>query len=406
MSSRVKASVVFSSMLLTLMLVVGAVIGRSEEKSDGAYKPLSVYTEVLARIKSDYVEEPDIQQVTRGALQGLVEYLDPMSSYLSAEQYGEYKQRLGHQDAGRGWSTGLFVHKRGMYTAVLAVLPGSSAAKAGIEPGDLIEAIDDKGTRLMPPALLYARLSGEPGSSVKVLVRASRGEYVDPIEHTLERAKIVFPAVTSRMLEGSVGLIDMGAFSEEAVAQVAAEVRKLSKAGAKGLVLDLRENAIGDPQLGYKLAELFQSSAKLGSLSGQKFANQEFESAEGSAITDLPLTILLDRPASGAAEIAAAALLDNKRADLVGETTYGLAAFQETIELEDGAALILSVAKYHRPSGEPLHSDGVEPNHPLEPVQLRLYRNPDQREEGYKDPFIEKALEVLSGEAKPLDKAA
>lgn len=393
-------------MLLTIMLVVGAVIGRSEEKSDGAYKPLSVYTEVLARIKSDYVEEPDIQQVTRGALQGLVEYLDPMSSYLSAEQYGEYKQRLDNQDAGRGWTTGLFVHKRGMYTAVLSVLPDSPADKAGIEAGDLIEAIDDKGTRLMPPSLLYARLSGEPGSTVRVLVRASRGDYVDPVEHSLERVEITFPAVSSRMLDGSIGLIDMSVFSEESVEQTAAAVRELAKAGAKGLILDLRENLIGDPQLGYKLAELFVSNAALGSLSGQKFTDQEFKSAAGSAITDLPLTILLDRPASGASEIAAAALLDSERADLVGENTYGLAAHQETIELEDGAALILSVAKYHRPSGEPLHSEGVEPNYPLEPAQLRLYRNPDQRESDYTDPFIEKALEVLGGEAAELDKAA
>jgi len=406
MSSRVKASVVFSSMLLTIMLVVGAVIGRSEEKSDGAYKPLSVYTEVLARIKSDYVEEPDIQQVTRGALQGLVEYLDPMSSYLSSEQYEEYKGRIGYQDAGRGWSTGLFVHKRGMYTAVLSVLPGSSADKAGIEPGDLIEALDDRGTRLMPPALLYARLSGEPGSTVKVLVRASRGEYVDPMEHTLTRTEIQFPTVSSQMLEGSLGLIDMDSFSEKSVEQVAAAVRKLSGQGAKGLILDLRENAIGDPQLGYRLAELFVSNTDLGSLRGQSFDDKSFKAGESTAITDLPLTILLDRPASGAAEIAAAALLDNKRADLVGETTYGLAALQETIELEDGAALILSVAKYHRPSGAALHSDGVEPNYQLEPAQLRLYRNPDQREPDYKDPFIEKAREVLTGEAAELEKAA
>lgn len=406
MSSRVKASVVFSSMLLTIMLVVGAVIGRSEEKSDGAYKPLSVYTEVLARIKSDYVEEPDIQQVTRGALQGLVEYLDPMSSYLSAEQYGEYKQRIGYQDAGRGWSTGLFVHKRGMYTAVLSVLPGSSADKAGIQAGDLIEAIDDRGTRLMPPALLYARLSGEPGSTVKVLVRASRGEYVDPMEHTLTRTEIEFPAVSTQMLEGSLGLIDMDSFSEESVEQVAAAIRKLSGEGAKGLILDLRENSIGDPQLGFRLAELFLSNADLGSLRGQSYSDESFKSGEASAITDLPLTILLDRPASGAAEIAAAALLDNERADLVGETTYGLAALQETIELEDGAALILSVAKYHRINGASLHSDGVEPNYPLEPAQLRLYRNPDQREPDYTDPFLDKAREVLSGKAVEADKAA
>ncbi len=407
MSSRVKASVVFSSMLLTIMLVVGAVIGRSEEKSDGAYKPLSVYTEVLARIKSDYVEEPDIQQVTHGALQGLVEYLDPMSSYLSAEQYVEYKKRLGFQDAGRGWATGLFVHKRGMYTAVLAVLPGSAAAKAGIEPGDLIEAVDDFGARLMPPALLYARLSGEPGTSVKLLVRASRGESLDPRELTLERTEIAFPPVSSRMVEDNLGLITMKSTSRKSVADVAAEVRKLEAAGAKGLILDLRENAIGDPQLGFRLAELFVSNKELGSLSGQKFPKKEFRSPEGSAITELPLTILVDRPASGAAEIAAAALLDSGRAELVGETTYGLAAQQETIELEDGAALILSIAKYHRPNGKPVHSDGVEPSYPLEPAQLRMYRNPDQRSDDYKDPFIEKARQVLLGEAEPAaDKAA
>src|SRR5690606_18166091 len=120
-----------------------------------------------------------------------------------------------------------------------------------------------------------------------------------------------------------------------------------------------------------------------------------------------PLTILVDRPASGAAEIAAAALMDNDRAELVGETTYGLAAQQETIELEDGAALILSIAKYHRPNGKPLHADGVEPGYPLEPAQLRMYRNPDQRGDDYTDPFIEKARQVLLGAAGPAaDKAA
>ncbi|MBI1356448.1 MAG: carboxyl-terminal protease [Acidobacteria bacterium] len=406
MSSRVKASVVFTSMLLTIMLVVGAVIGRSEEKTDGAYRPLSVYTEVLARIKSDYVEEPDVKKVTRGALQGLVEYLDPMSSYLSAEQYSEYKERIGFQDKGRGWSTGMVAHKRGMYTAVLSVLPGSPADKAGIKPGDLIEAIDDKGTRLMPPALLYARLSGEPGSSVRVLIRSSK-DYEDPVEHRLERAKIQLPAVRSEMLDGDLGLIDVSVFDDNTAAETAAAVKKLAKAGAKGLILDLRENSIGDTKLGYKLAELFVSGKELGTLEGQRFEKQTFTAGPKSAITDLPLSILIDRPASGAAEVAAAALLDNHRADVIGETTYGLAAHQETIELEDGGALILSVAKFHRPDGKSLHDDGLEPNYPLEPAQLRLYRNPDQREEGYEDPFLKKAREVLNGTAEaPAAKAA
>ena len=106
MTSPVKVGVVFSSMLLTILLVIGAVLGRSEEPNrDSAYRPLSVYTEVLAHIKSDYVEEPDIQKVTHGALQGLVEYLDPISSYLTEEQAAQYEAARKNPDQGTGLST-------------------------------------------------------------------------------------------------------------------------------------------------------------------------------------------------------------------------------------------------------------------------------------------------------------
>ena len=112
MGSRFKFSVICSSFLITILLVVGAVLGKSEEQ-EGAYRPLAVYTEILARIKSDYVEEPDIPRVTQGALQGLVEYLDPASSYLVGDQYGEYRSALESVDGGSGLSTGMAVRKQG-----------------------------------------------------------------------------------------------------------------------------------------------------------------------------------------------------------------------------------------------------------------------------------------------------
>ena len=381
-------------MLLTVLLVIGAVLGRSEESDGGAYRPLEVYTDVLARIKSDYVEEPDIDLVTRGALQGLVEYLDPMSSYLSAEQYGEYQERKESPDGGTGWSTGLVVHKRGNYTAVLSVLPDSPAARAGIEPLDLIEAIDDRSTRMMPPALLYARLSGEPGSTTRLLVRSSR-EYDEPVEKRLERSKVQLPDVESRSLEDGIGYIKASALAKGAASQVAKAVKNLQRQGATSLILDLRGASIGTPDQGLELADLFLSSGTIASMKGQKTPEETFEATEKATVTDLPLAVLVDRPTAGGAEIAAAALLDNKRAEVIGERTYGLAAVQETIELEDGAALILSTAKYYRPEGEAVHDNGVTPEHLLDPADLRKFRNPASGEARGEDPFLKKALEVL-----------
>jgi carboxyl-terminal processing protease len=383
-------------MLLTILLVVGAGIGKSEENDGGAYKPLAVYTEVLARIKSDYVEEPDIDLVTRGALQGLVEYLDPMSSYLSAEQYDEYQERQKFPDGGTGWSTGLVVHKRGNYTAVLSVLPGSPAANAGIEPLDLIEAIDDRSTRMMPPALLYARLSGEPGSEVRLLIRSSR-EYDEPVERRIQRAKVTMPQVESKALQDGVGYVKAAALTENTASQIAKAVKNLEKQGAKSLVLDLRGASVGSPEEGLKLADLFIGKGRLASLKGQKTPEKVFDAVETDNVTAMPLAVLVDRPTANGAEIAAAALRDSDRAEVIGERTYGLAAVQETIELEDGASLILSTAKYYRPKGEAVHDNGVDPEHALDPADLRKFRNAAEGVERGVDPFMAKALSVLKG---------
>ena len=245
MGSRFKFSIICSSFLITILLVVGAVLGKSEEQ-EGAYRPLAVYTEILARIKSDYVEEPDIPKVTQGALQGLVEYLDPLSSYLAAEQYAEYQKKLRNPDGGSGLSTGMIVHKQGNYTAVLAVLPESPAAQAGIRTDDLIDAVDNISTRVIPPAYLRAMLSGEPGSSVTVMVRPS-SDYESPVEHTLVRAEPALPDVESADARERHRI---RACRCPGCRQSAADFRVdrgRSKAdGASKLVLDLRGNAWGD----------------------------------------------------------------------------------------------------------------------------------------------------------------
>ncbi len=404
MSSRFKFSVICSSFLITILLVVGAVLGKSEEQ-EGAYRPLAVYTEILARIKSDYVEEPDIPKVTQGALQGLVEYLDPASSYLSQEQYREYQERLDSADGGSGLSTGMAVRKQGAYTSVLAVLPGSPAAEAGIRTDDLIDAIDNVSTRVMPPAYLMAMLSGEPGSTVTVMVRSS-SDYESPVEHTLTRYAPVLPGVESHLREDGIGYVDADALGPEQVEQVAEALRSLEREGATKLVLDLRENAIGAPEDGVALADLLVSEGVIATLKGQSFPEKVSVATAEATVTSLPIAVIVDRPTAGAAEIAAAAVQQSKRGQVVGEESSGLAAYQETIALDDGAALILSVANYHGPSGESIHKEGVQPDRELSPRDLRRYRDVQRRvfdspevqqreEEEVGDPFLDLALESL-----------
>ena len=404
-------------MLLTVMLVLGAVMGKSKE-GEGAYRPLSVYSEVLAKIKSDYVEDPNMEEVTRGALQGLVEYLDGSSSYLTAEQYLEYQKALKNDDHGSGLSTGMAVQKRAGYCYVLSVLPGSPADQAGIKVGDLIEAINGLNTRVMPPAYLHAVLSGPADSSVSLMLRPSRNAD-EPKELTLKRAKVSLPAVTHKMLDDGVGYIDVNALDEDRVSQVAKAVKSLENSGARKLVLDLRGSSIGQPELGVRLANLFVAEGKVASLKGQRYPEKVFQADAKATVTKAEMVVITDRSTAGAAELAAAAVMDSGRGKVVGERTYGLAAEQQTVNLDDGAALLLSVAKYYTPSGKAIQDEGVTPSVALTPGELRRYRQQlldpegtdfgevpppadtaEPQEGSADDPYLKKALEVLKGQVK------
>ena len=362
-----------------------------------------------------------MDKVTNGALQGLVEFLDPQSSYLTAEQFEKVTEHLDYPDRGTGLSTGLVVRKRNGYATVLHVLSGSAADRAGIRPFDLIEAIDGLSTQLMPPAYLLAMLSGPPESSVAVLVRSLRHSE-EPQEYTLVRGPVESPVVEQKMLESDVGYVALDAVESESVNQLAAAVKRLESQGASKLVLDLRGNAIGETEEGVRLADLFLDSGLIASLKGQQYPGNEFHAGPDSTITSLPLVVITDRATAGAAELAAAAILDNKRGEVVGERTYGLAAVQKTITMEDGAALILSVAKYQRPTGEALQDGGLAPSFPLSPATVRRHRMsrfpgsggvlppfpeaPGEVESEQEDPYLKKALEVLTGDEAAEKEAA
>jgi carboxyl-terminal processing protease len=356
MSMKTKAAILISSAVVLLFMLVGGLDGVRASSNDGAYRQLQVYSEVLARVRSEYVEEPNIPAVTDGALHGLLESLDANSSYLSPAEYKEYKS---HRTEAKG-EIGATVSKRFGYAAVVSVIPGGPADKAGIEATDIIEAIEGKSTREMSLAEVHNLLEGQPGSNVSVsVVRARRAE---PQKIVITRDLVTIPPVADKMVEDGIGYIRVDGFPKGKTQEIANKIKALQKSGAKKLILDLRNCAEGEESEGISSANLFLSHGTITYLQGQKYPRQAFNADPSKAITTLPLAVMVNKSTAGPAEVVAAAVLENARGDLVGDKTFGDGSVQKVIELPDGSALILSVAKYYSPGGKAIQDTAVTPN--------------------------------------------
>ena len=323
-------------------------------EQDGAYRQMRVYAEVLKKVQSDYVTDPNINDVTAGALHGLLESLDADSSYLSPTEYKIYKE---HPAAGLA-QVGITVSKRFGYATVVSVLPGSPADKEHLADGDVIESIGEQSTRELSLAVIRLMLEGKPGTTITLSV--VRPRKADPDKLTLTRTVTPLPAMAEQQYEGSTILyLKPGALTTARVDEIAA---KLKAAGSSHKVLlDLRDSTGDDAQQGLRLANFFVKQGTLATLEGQRFPQQIFSADPAKFITDAPLSVLVNRGTYGAAELAAAAVEDAKRGDVVGERTFGEASVQKTIELPDGAALLLTVAKYESPSGKKIQDEAVIP---------------------------------------------
>jgi carboxyl-terminal processing protease len=355
MSKSVKTSLLLLSFLILAFAVAGAAGVKAGVGNDGAYRQMSVYSEVLSRIRSDYVEDPNIPQVSNGALHGLLEALDPSSSYLNPDEYKAYKQ-LGQSTA----SIGAAVSKRFGYGDVISVVPGGPADKAGLLAGDIVEALNDKSTREMSLAELNGMLGGQVGSIVSLsVVRPAKAQ---PEKISITREAVKYPSVSFRMLDGQIGYIRAEGFPKGRAQEIASQIRDLQKNGAKKLILDLRNSGDGDIAEGVSTANLLLNHGQIAYVEGQKYPRQSFTADPSKAISSLPLVVIVNKSTAGAAEIVAGAVLDNARGDVLGDKTFGAGSIQKTIDLQDGGALILSIAKYYTPAGKAIQDVAITPN--------------------------------------------
>lgn len=411
MSKTAKAIILSVSLVLVIFTVIGGLGVKASTNNDGAYRQLGVYSEVLSRIRSEYVEEPNIPHVTDGALHGLLESLDANSSYLDPQEYKTYKS---HKADGKA-SIGAAISKRFGYAAVIAVIPGGPADKAGIESADIIEAIEGRSTREMSLAEINSTLTGQVGSNISLsVVRARRAE---PTKVVVTRDLVKIPPVGTQVMDDAIGYVKVDALPRGESQEIANKIKSLQKSGAKRLILDLRNAAEGDATEGVATANLFLNHGTITYLQGQKFPKETFNADGSKAITNLPLVVLVNRGTAGPAEIVAAAVLENARGDVLGDKTFGVGSVQKVIDLPDGSALILSVAKYYTPTGKAIQDTAITPNilvadkdedivlpdedengTPNEPLKKDKPKGPDEQ--------LQRAIQVLKNNTQKASAAA
>jgi carboxyl-terminal processing protease len=409
MNRAVRIGIVCASVAIFCYAGIGHVMGRTPD--DKTYKSLTVYSEVLQKIQSDYVDEPNMHLVTAGSLHGLLESLDTQSSYLTPREYDEYKKKL--QNSGTG-DTGLTLSKRFGYVIVISVLPDSPGTKANIRSGDIFESIAGFTTRDMSVGQALNLLNGPAGSGVKVAV-IRRGK-ATPDEVDIVREKLAPAKIISQKADPDVLVLRLPSLDAGRADEVRNRLIEADKQGMHKVILDVRECGRGPASEALAVAKLFIPAGTLATLRGQRVSPEVFTADASKVVWKNPVSILTDATTSGAAEVLASAIVANHRGDVVGERTFGLASEQKLITMDDGAALILTVANYYNASGKSILDEGVVPTEVVRAVAEDDSDNGDDdgaapaepsKEPGLgprplspEDPIYHKALEMLKMPAK------
>jgi len=354
MSRLARISVVTLSVIVFLYVGLGYVLGKSSD--DKSYRSLSVFGEVLQRIQEDYVDEPNMAVVTAGAMHGLLESLDPQSGYLSPREYADYRDRMKNGVHGE---LGMTVSKRYGYIVIVSVVPDGPAEKATLRSGEILESIGGFNTREMSVGQANALLQGVPGSPVKLAV-IRRGK-TEPQDFTINRGLIGPQHIVADRVGDDVAYIRLPAIDALDVSELHDKLAQFDKQGVHKLLLDLRDCTRGDVTEAVVAAQLFLNSGKIASLEGQTVSHKDFNAEPDKSVWHSTVDVLISPSTSGAAEVLAGAIKGNKRGDLVGERTFGSASEQKIIPLDDGGALILTVAFYSTPDGKSIVEEGVAP---------------------------------------------
>lgn len=383
MKIRGRVFVLAVSLPVIAFAAIGGFMSTAAARQD-SYQYLRIFEEVVSLIMQNYVEDVNVDKVMHGAMHGLADGLDPDSAYLDINQV----KVLDKGDTGGAAHVGLELTRQ-YYLRVIAARDGSPAAKAGLMPGDYIRAIDGQSTRDTTVYEGQRLLRGRTGTKLRLTVL--RGNAVEAREIDLVREEVPSTPVKSRLAAAGVGYLRIAEFGKNTPDQIKSEVSSVSKAGARSLIIDLRGTAVGDLDAGVAAARLFVKDGVLVYRQDRGREKEAVSAAAGDGAIALNTVVLTDNGTSNGAEVFAAALSGNKRAQLLGERTLGRAARQKLVRLPDGSGLMLTHLIYLTPSSVPIHEKGLTPDVAVEQP------NPEFGQPvAAKDATLEKAIEALN----------
>ncbi|MFH0855244.1 MAG: S41 family peptidase [Candidatus Omnitrophota bacterium] len=351
---------IFSSALVILLFGSASLaISFERNKRDDLYRQVEIFSDVLAIVDSEYVDEVKPKDEIYGALKGMVSSLDPHSQFMDPQAYNELKE----DTEGKFGGLGIEISVRNGGLVIISPLEGTPAWKAGLKPGDKIVKINAVSTSGIGLDEAMRKLRGNPKEAVSLTV--SRGPGKKLLEFKITRAIIKINDIKqAKILEDGIGYIQIVEFRESTPKDFNVAIEKLSGLGIKALILDLRNNPGGLMESALEITGKFIPEGKLivSSKGRKQNQNLEFKSEDKHPLLKLPLAILINAGSASGSEIIAAALQDYKRALILGEKSFGKGSIQTVIPLSDGSALRLTTSKYFTPLGKGIDGKGVSPD--------------------------------------------
>ena len=346
----------FFRQILSICLVLILITHVQANPSDKLYQKLDLFSDVLDTLKKEYVDDVKQDEIIDSAINGMLQSLDPYSSYMSPEAF----QNMSRDTKGEFGGLGIEITMEAGLVKIITPIEGTPADKAGVQAGDYIVKIEDKQVKGMSLLDAVKLMRGKVGTSLEITVR--RPEVEGEIKFNITRAIIKIREVSAEV-KNNIGYIRLRAFNEQSYNQLIKQLNKISNKKIEGYILDLRNNPGGLLSQAIKITETFLDGGEIVSTRGRdKNDIRIFNAKKGDKINNKPLIVLINQGSASASEIVSGALKDHKRAILLGEKSFGKGSVQSIIPLKNLGGLRLTTAKYYLPSGESIHEKGVEPD--------------------------------------------
>lgn len=375
------------SFILLLLFALGLGLFLSGQGNVAAipkedYESLETFTNILAIVRKNYVDEVNTKEMITGAINGMLNSMDPHSAYLTPELYKE----LQMDTQGRFGGLGIEITVRNGILTVVSPIEDTPAFKAGVKAGDQILKIEDEFTKDMTIMQAVKKMRGPKGSKINLSIKREGAS--DLLNFSIVRDTIRVQSVRSRMLEEGYAYIRLAQFQERSDRDLQRALEKLSseKGGIKGLVLDLRNNPGGLLTQAVRVADIFLDSGLIVYTEGRSDNQKQkyFARKEGSW-TDIPMVALVNGGSASASEIVAGALQDHKRAVILGTKTFGKGSVQTILPLDDNSALRLTTARYYTPKGRSIQATGIVPDIILENVPVQETKAEEKKRLGLRE---------------------